>query len=122
MNIRKLIIIIVSPIIIIGIMFPGIVANTFLYYLNGSILILDKYKIEFPLGHWAYFDEDDLTHILSGRKMNGKILRIEVFKQANKINLNKVIPNCDTSETSIKKYYNISGTQYVCNYGNKSIM
>ena len=98
------------------------VANTFLYLKNGSTLSLNNYKIKFPLGHWAYFGESKIAHVLSGLSIDDYVLGIEVFKKPKNINIVNVLSKCETIEHS--KYENniIKGIIYVCKKSELEIM
>jgi len=116
--IRKIALIIIIPIVIFGIIYPGILANTFLYFINGSSLQVGNYTINFPLGHWAYFNQDKLNYIISGRYIDGEALRIEIFKNPSKYDF-KWLSKCNVVK---KEYTNLSGKMFICKYDNKQMM
>ena len=118
---RKVIGLFVLLIVIIGILFPGRVMNTLLYYKNGSTLILNKYKIDFPLSHWAYFRQNNASYVLSGRKVNGKTLKLEVSEYF-KIDLKNIFSGCDNLEKNTKNYKYIKGIEYICDYNEYRMM
>ena len=97
MYFKKIIIVAVLGIVGLGIMFPGVIGNVFLYYVKGSSLELKQHRIDFALGHWAHFKEGEYTHTISGKKINGKSLKAEIFKIPEEVNIKDILSQCDTS-------------------------
>jgi len=113
MKIRKTIGIIVLPLAIISIFFPGRIINTYLYYKNGSTLVLSNYKIDFPLSHWAYFEKIDNGHLITGRKVNDVVLKISVYEP--KVSIESLLnEKCDRLTCDNMVFRNIKGKMYYC--------
>jgi len=113
MSIRKIIILIFLPFIILGIFYPGALANTFLYFVNGSSIKTNSYTINFPLSHWAYFSKLENGIALSGRKIDSVYLEatIHEFDEPLATVLNKLCNNLVHEEI---KFEEISLNMYTC--------
>jgi len=114
MNTRKIIALVLSPLVIFGIFFPGKLANTFLYFKNGSSFKINDYQIKFPIGHWAYFGESKITYVISGNNIGKNNLSAEFFKDAEELNISSAISNCDTVKKEVYRRDNMKGNIYLC--------
>ena len=86
----------------------------FFYLKNGNSFILNNYKIEFIFPHWAYYGENKLAYVIAGQEINGKNLSAEFFKNPEKINIDKVISNCDNLSKQEDETIGIHGDMYIC--------
>ena len=113
MKARRIIGLFVWPLVIFGIFFPGRLANTFLYYKNGSSLILKNYKIDFSLTHWALFKKLENGYYLTGRTVNDVALKVSVYEP--KVSIEKLLNNkCDRLTYDNVSFQNIKGKMYYC--------
>ena len=113
MSFRKIIILILLPFIILGIFYPGVLANTFLHFFNGSSIKVKNYTISFPLSHWAYFSKSDNGFKLSGRTIDSVSLEatIHEFDKSLTSVLTKL---CDDLVYEEKQFETISLKIYTC--------
>ena len=98
------------------------IINTFFYYKNGSKYIMQSHILKFPIGHWAYFGESKITHVISGNNINGYNLSAEFFKNAEKLSILTAISNCDSVEKKVYNGTNIKGNIYLCMRSEKETM
>jgi len=113
MNIRKIIGITLLPLVIISIFFPGRIINTFLYYKNGSALVLSNYKIDFSLSHWAYFEKIDNGYLITGRNINDVVLKVSVYEP--KVGIESLLnKKCDRLTYNNIVFHNIKWKMYYC--------
>jgi hypothetical protein len=98
------------------------IANAFLYYKNGAYLDIGHYRIQFPIGHWAYFGESKITYVISGNRIGKNNLSAEFFKDAEKLNFSDAIANCDTVNKQGYSGKNIKGNIFLCTINKKEIM
>ena len=117
--IRRIVLIAIAPIIIFGIFYPGILANTFLYYINGSSLKIGNYTINFPLTHWALFSESKNGFFISGRKVDSVNLEATIHRHNSSLYpvLTKL---CDNLVYEKKQLSTISLNIYTCVLHNKN--
>ena len=119
LKIKKILAIILVPILIIGSFYPGIVGNVILYVTNGKSIDVNGYRIIFPLSHWALFREDKYSYVFSGRKVYNHPLKIETLKAPHNLNVDFLKQNCKEVK---KSFVDIRGRGYTCRYGkNKSM-
>ena len=113
MSIRKIIILVLLPFIILGIFYPWVFGNTVLYFINGSSVNVNSYKINFPLGHWAYFSKSENGFELSGKKIDSIYLEatIHTFDKPLTSVLTKL---CDDLVYEEKQFKTISLKMYTC--------
>ena len=119
MQIRKIIAIVIFPILIVGAFYPGIVGNTALYFINGKSINVNGYKINFPFSHWALYKENKYSYILSGRKVGQHTLKIEVSKNPHRLDIDLIKQNCKESN---KNFDHIKGKGYICRYKSNKCM
>ncbi len=94
------------------------VINTYLYYKNGSHLDINHYRIEFPVGHWAYFGESKITYVVTGNRIDGHNLSAEFFKDTETSEITDTFKNilhsCNKVETNNFLSGDIEGIIHIC--------
>jgi len=86
----------------------------FFYLKNGKSLKINSYNIEFPFLHWANFGENKLVYVVTGKTIDSNTLIAEFLKDAEVINIEKIISNCDNVEKKFYSQKNIEGNVYLC--------
>lgn len=86
----------------------------FYYFKNGNSILINNYKVKFSFLHWAYFGESKIAYVVLGKPINSNNLIAEFFKDTKKINILKVISNCDSLNKKIYKSKDIKGNIYIC--------
>ena len=101
------------PFIVLGIFYPGAFVNTILYFINGSSVKVNSYTINFPLSHWAYFQESKNGFELSGIKVDTVNLEATVHEFDENIEpaLEKL---CNNVIYEKKQFKNITFKMYTC--------
>ena len=101
------------------------VINTYLYYKNGSHLDINHYRIEFPVGHWAYFGESKITYVVTGNRIDGHNLSAEFFKDTETSEITdtfkNILHNCNKVETNNFLSGDLEGIIHICYKENSEI-
>lgn len=93
--VNKIIIIFILFIASINIFGIDKIILSFFYLVNGSKLQLDNnYTVNLPFAHWAYYNENNYSYYLIGRKIDSSNLTAEFYKNAQSINLTKLKKLC----------------------------
>ncbi len=100
-------------IVVVSIFYTDRIVTTFLYYKNGSVLILRNYNIDFPLSHWGYFNKSQNGYELSGRRINNIVLTASVYEP--KVSIENILnKKCDRLRYENKEFKNVKGRIYYC--------
>lgn len=100
----------------------SILMNILLYYINGSYLVVDNYKVTFPLSHWAYVQEINEQYLLSGKNINDNQLGVVIYKRGINIDLSSKLLDCTNLTKKKLEFKNLRGTMYLCKMKTDEIM
>jgi len=93
---NKIFAVVVIVLLSVYIMNPITLFNIFYYIKNGSTVDLcQKYKINLPFSHWAYYANTKDAHSFIGRVIDEHDSMVTVFTYPNKIDIKSLVKSCD---------------------------